>query len=96
MDVIWAAFYSEWTPSEEWYGQMYPTCAQINVVSDAKSTWPPKDAGVKIPDIFYPTELGMATTLAMYRNEDLDANYTYPGGKLWTGQEAVVDKPVGL
>jgi hypothetical protein len=37
--------------------------------------------------------LGMATTLQMYRSEVLDANYTYPGGKLWDGEKAVVDRP---
>jgi hypothetical protein len=58
MDVVWSYFYSEWTPSEQWYGQMYPTCAQINVVSEASSEWPPKDAAVKIPEIFYPLEPG--------------------------------------
>lgn len=94
MDVVWAYFYSEYTPQEEWYGQMYPTCAQLNIVSDSKEAWPPKDAAVKIPDIFFPTQPGMATTQAMYNNRELDANYTYPGGKLWNGKEAVVDKPV--
>lgn len=75
---------------------MYPTCAQLNVVSDSNAAWPPKDAAVKIPEIFFPDQLGMATTQDMYNNRDLDANYTYPGGMLWTGREVVVDKPEGL
>ena len=35
----------------------------------------------------------MRTSLSMYRFEKVDEDYVYPGGKLWTGTEMIVDKP---
>lgn len=35
----------------------------------------------------------METTLAMYRQEQLDENYVYPGGLLWDGEKLMEDKP---
>ena len=35
----------------------------------------------------------MVTSLAMYREQKLDANYEYPGGLRWDGKKLNVDKP---
>ena len=38
-------------------------------------------------------EIGMTTSLEMYRLQKIDENFTYPGGPLWDGVKLVVDKP---
>jgi hypothetical protein len=30
----------------------------------------------------------------MYNGKKVDADYVYPGGKLWNGKEMIEDKPV--
>ncbi|KAF2118757.1 glycosyl hydrolase family 61-domain-containing protein [Lophiotrema nucula] len=93
MDVIWSGMTDEYIKIGEAgsLGQMYPSCAQLNIVSDSTAPFP---KGVKIPEIFDPYAPGMTTTYEMYNMQSLDANYTYPGGDLWDGEKFVEDKPV--
>ncbi|TGJ82975.1 hypothetical protein E0Z10_g5805 [Xylaria hypoxylon] len=70
--------------------QVYPSCLQIRIESDFEGSLP---AGIKIPEDLMHESPGMATSLAMYRQEKVDADYVYPGGLLWTGTKLVVDKP---
>ncbi|KAF2875390.1 glycosyl hydrolase family 61-domain-containing protein [Massariosphaeria phaeospora] len=95
MDLLWSGVQSEYIKIGEdgSLAQMYPSCAQLNIVSESKAALP---NGVKIPDIFQPLEPGMTTTMDMMENKKLDENYTYPGGPLWDGDKVLVDKPVVL
>jgi hypothetical protein len=72
--------------------QLYHSCAQIQVDSDATGMLP---KGILIPEgLQYETEPGLLVSLEMYIAKKLDAGYKYPGGPLWTGKELVEDKPV--
>lgn len=57
MDYIWAGFRhdSGKIGDPATYAQMYPTCAQLNVVSDSQAAFP---KGVKIPEILAPNQPG--------------------------------------
>lgn len=35
----------------------------------------------------------MATSIEMYNQKSVDADYEYPGGPLWNGETLVQDKP---
>ncbi|CAG9988149.1 unnamed protein product [Clonostachys byssicola] len=90
LDLIWPGLweppiYVSDTP------QIYATCAQILVESDATGPLP---EGIEIPADLNTTTPGMRTSLSMYRGESMDDGYTYPGGLLWTGEELVEDKPI--
>ncbi|KAH8196752.1 hypothetical protein TruAng_009071 [Truncatella angustata] len=71
-------------------GQLYPSCAQIQIESGFGGNVP---EGIKIPEAFSHASPGMAITLAMYRDTDVDAAYVYPGGPLWDGENLVQDRP---
>jgi hypothetical protein len=53
MDVIWSGMTDEYYPIGEdgILAEMYPTCAQLNIVSDSQTPLP---EGVRIPEIFNP------------------------------------------
>lgn len=85
MDVQWAGKRGKWT------GQMYPSCAQLNIKSDATGALP---EGVKIPDIFSPESPGMQVSPEMYDYKKIDNDYEYPGGPLWDGEKLVKDVPL--
>ncbi|GAW19297.1 hypothetical protein ANO14919_087830 [Xylariales sp. No.14919] len=70
--------------------QLYPSCLQIHVESDFEGSLP---EGIKIPEDLMHESPGMVTSLGMYREEKVDEDYVYPGGRLWTGTDMVVDKP---
>ncbi|KAI0134080.1 glycosyl hydrolase family 61-domain-containing protein [Xylariales sp. AK1849] len=72
-------------------GQFYPSCAQLLVESDVSGPLP---EGIRIPEDLSHTSPGMATSLSMYREETVDANFTYPGGLFWDGEQLLPDKPV--
>lgn len=91
-DLIWPGFDWPEIPSSG-IAQLYPSCAQIHVVSEATGELP--KGGISIPEDFSHTSPGMATTLEMYRNHVLDPDFVYPGGPLWDGETLVQDKPVG-
>lgn len=57
MDYIWAGWKSETSKIGDTgtYAQMYPSCAQLNVVSDSQAAFP---KGVKIPEILAPDQPG--------------------------------------
>ncbi|KAF1994663.1 hypothetical protein P154DRAFT_613009 [Amniculicola lignicola CBS 123094] len=93
MDIIWSGMTDNYTKIGDSLGQMYPSCAQLNIVSGSKVAFP---QGVKIPEIFSPEAPGMTTSWEMVNNMQLDDNYTYPGGPLWDGERLIVDEPVIL
>ncbi|KAF2742262.1 lytic polysaccharide monooxygenase [Sporormia fimetaria CBS 119925] len=91
MDVIWSGWQSEYIkPPAAGLAEMYPSCAQLNIVSDSTKELP---QGVKIPEIFDIWEPGMTTSGDMLDFKSLDANYTYPGGLLWDGEKMNIDSP---
>lgn len=55
MDIIWAGMTNPYVKLGEDLGQMYPTCAQLNIVSKSNTPFP---KGVKIPAIFAPDQPG--------------------------------------
>jgi hypothetical protein len=57
MDVIWSGATNEYIKvgDDGSLAQMYPSCAQLNILSESKAEFP---KGVKIPDIFEPLEPG--------------------------------------
>jgi hypothetical protein len=57
MDVLMAGRNDEYIKIGELgsYAQMYPSCAQLNIVSDSQTPFP---KGVKIPEIFAPENPG--------------------------------------
>lgn len=88
--------------------QIYPSCAQIEVVSRYDDALP---EGILIPEALshtspgkipclrciHPnvelTSEGMAITASMYGDKTIDESYVYPGGPLWDGESLVQDKP---
>ncbi|KAF2004387.1 hypothetical protein P154DRAFT_572046 [Amniculicola lignicola CBS 123094] len=69
-------------------GQLYPSCAQIEVESDVTGSLP---KGIKIPEDLQPKSQGMQTSLEMYNNQKVDEGYVYPGGPLWDGEKLIED-----
>ncbi|KAF2871788.1 glycosyl hydrolase family 61-domain-containing protein [Massariosphaeria phaeospora] len=65
--------------------QLFPACAQIEVVSDTTGDLP---KGIKIPENLQMDQPGMTS-----KYEDLPNKYTYPGGPLWDGETLVQDYP---
>lgn len=59
MDVLWPGVVSANIKigSAASLGQMYPTCAQLNVLSESEEVLP---EGVLIPEVFSPYESGSA------------------------------------
>ncbi|KAF2263084.1 hypothetical protein CC78DRAFT_605021 [Lojkania enalia] len=91
LDIIWSGFIPQGDGTfPPILGQMYPSCAQIEIESDSSGPLP---RGVRIPEIFSPNSTGMTTSLAMYRNTALDQDYEYPGGPIWDGEKLNTDKP---
>ncbi|KAF2820353.1 hypothetical protein CC86DRAFT_374518 [Ophiobolus disseminans] len=70
--------------------QLYPSCAQILVESSATGALP---KGVKFPEAYEPSQPGVTVSWPQGVGIELDSNYTYPGGDLWTGEKLVVDTP---
>lgn len=58
MDVLMSGYVNNWTKVGDLgsLGQMYPSCAQLNIASDSKVTLP---EGVAIPEIFSPEGPGL-------------------------------------
>ncbi|OAG09647.1 uncharacterized protein CC84DRAFT_1202321 [Paraphaeosphaeria sporulosa] len=65
--------------------QIYPSCAQIEVVSDVTGDLP---EGINIPEAFQKNSPGMK-----YVQEHWPNGYTYPGGPLWDGEKLEQDYP---
>lgn len=86
MDVIWSG-----AQPGDIQAQFYPSCAQLDIVSDSTTALP---EGVKIPEIFADDQPGILTSRDMLNMWSVDANFSYPGGPLWDGEKLVVDKPV--
>ncbi|KAI8947023.1 glycoside hydrolase [Xylaria longipes] len=74
------------------YTQMYPSCAQIQVESDAIGDSLPK--GIRIPEDLSPTSPGMMVSEYMHYGRTMDEDFVYPGGLRWDGENLIVDKPV--
>jgi hypothetical protein len=57
MDVIWSGATNEYIKvgDDGSLAQMYPSCAQLNILSESKAEFP---KGVKIPEIFEPLDPG--------------------------------------
>ncbi|ORY14706.1 glycosyl hydrolase family 61-domain-containing protein [Clohesyomyces aquaticus] len=90
VDIIWSEFW--YLGKTNGIAQMYPSCVQIEVESEVEGELP---RGVRIPEIFFPDQPGVATSLDMYRGLTVDANFTYAGGPLWDGVSLQVDTPWG-
>jgi len=104
MDLIWPGVNETGTQIEP---QFYPSCAQIEVESEAVSGELPK--GIKIPEdvskgapgMFVPflcwgselmRNVGMTVSYDQYMSKKVDVGYVYPGGMLWDGEKMVEDK----
>lgn len=103
MDLIFAALRGNSATS----GQMYPSCAQIEVISETTGSLP---EGVHIPDVMSPGSpgtyslqqlfsfmltdiVGMTLSPNMYNLQSVDQGYTYPGGPIWDGEKLIADQP---
>ncbi|KAI3336514.1 glycosyl hydrolase family 61-domain-containing protein [Xylariaceae sp. AK1471] len=91
MDLVWPGMIDSYVNFTV-IAQMYPTCAQIQVESDAKSNALPK--GIRIPEDFTHESPGMRWTWEMNNGLVVDDDWVYPGGPLWNGEQLVVDKPM--
>jgi hypothetical protein len=69
--------------------QYFPTCAQIEVGSEATGELP---KGFRIPEDVRDLG-GMMWTNAMANSKTVDKDYVYALGPLWTGKELIEDKP---
>lgn len=88
---VWHA--SKWTyegVTSRSEGQLFHSCAHIQVESDTDGALP---KGVLIPEIFQYDQPGMVVSGEMGGSLVVDEDYTYPGGQLWNGRELVDDKP---
>jgi hypothetical protein len=72
------------------YGQMYPSCAQIEVKNSAPGELP---TGVGIPEAFAPDLPGMRWSTNMTGRACIDPTYEYPGGPIWDGTNVTPDSP---
>ncbi|KAF2121249.1 glycosyl hydrolase family 61-domain-containing protein [Lophiotrema nucula] len=93
MDILWPGYYYDppYSNLSNVTAQHYPSCGQLNIISDSKTPLP---QGVKIPEIFSPNSTGMTTNYSMYELKKLEDGYEYPGGLLWDGEKLIVDKAV--
>ncbi|KAK4182143.1 glycosyl hydrolase family 61-domain-containing protein [Podospora australis] len=93
MDVLMAGMLNKYIKIGELgsFGQMYPTCAQLNILSQSTAQLP---QGVLIPEIFAPEAPGMTHSSEMQHFQSIDEGYRYPGGPRWTGEEVVEDIPI--
>ncbi|KAI3325406.1 glycoside hydrolase [Xylariaceae sp. AK1471] len=89
LDMSWPGQHND--PYEPSPGQIYATCAQIQVDSDIKDGTLPK--GIRIPEDMSNTSPGMRISREMQGGKSLDEDYVYAGGPLWDGVNYVQDKP---
>ncbi|KAI0534911.1 glycoside hydrolase [Xylaria digitata] len=92
IDLIWPGATMKAYNDNTVYAQMYPSCAQIQVESDAIDGMLPK--GIKIPEDLSPSSPGINVSEAMRLGTVIDEDYLYPGGLRWDGEKLIVDKPV--
>ena len=73
MDVIWSGMTDEYIKIGDAgsLGQMYPSCAQLNIVSDSATSFP---KGVKIPEIFGPYAPGKSELLRAGGEDNVDSS----------------------
>lgn len=89
MDLMWPTTFQYQADG----AQMYPTCAQLNIVNESgnsSSSWP---KGVKIPEVFKSGMPGTVHSNEMSYRTTVDKDYVYPGGPLWDGETYKQDKP---
>jgi hypothetical protein len=68
--------------------QLYPSCAQIEVESEATEPMP---QGISIPEDLGTKSPGCQVSIGQYRRELVDPGYVYPGGPLWDGEKLIED-----
>jgi hypothetical protein len=68
MDVIWSGMQDQYIKIGDAgsLAEMYPSCAQLNIVNDATMVLP---KGVKIPEIFMPLEPGERKPHSLHSSE---------------------------
>ncbi|KAF1960545.1 hypothetical protein CC80DRAFT_543959 [Byssothecium circinans] len=86
IDLIWVHATEDKEPA-----QFYPSCTQIEVTSEVKGDLP--QGGILIPEGLAPDQPGFIMSGEMYRKEELDDDYLYPGGPVWDGESLREDKP---
>lgn len=92
VDQIWPGYY--WKEGNTIVrgseGQLYPSCAQIEVESEVVGGKLPK--GIKIPEDFSPASPGMQTNRDEQLGNFTGSDYVYPGGPLWDGETFIHEK----
>ncbi|KAI1284704.1 glycoside hydrolase [Xylaria sp. FL0933] len=91
IDMIWPGTVINQS-NDTLYAQLYPSCAQIQVESDASTNTLPK--GINIPEGLSPSSPGMTVSEDMHYGRTMDEDFVYSGGPLWDGEKLVIDKPV--
>ncbi|KAI1429620.1 glycoside hydrolase [Xylaria sp. FL1777] len=91
IDMIWPGTVMQ-QYNDTLYAQMYPSCAQIRVESDAFNNTLPK--GIRIPEDLSPSSPGMMVSEDMHYGRTIDEDFVYPGGPLWDGERLIVDRPI--
>jgi hypothetical protein len=71
--------------------QLYPSCAQLNVISNSTAPLP---TGIKLPQDVIHQAPGMYMSSEMDAAQKIDERWQYPGGPLWDGEKLTVDAPI--
>jgi len=89
VDVVVAALANSTYNNQ--YAQLYPSCAQISVRHNGSAI--ALSEGVRFPEVMSPDSPGLQMNADMAGMRSVDDDYVHPGGRIWDGEEMVVDRP---